>query len=56
MNAEQLTCFDIYPRYAVEQAQGPNMLNYRRFPLAKLPERLREVAQPYGSGEDSWGD
>ena len=50
---EQLTCFDIYPRYAAEQAQGPNMLNYRRFPLAKIPERLREVAQPYVSGERS---
>ena len=50
---EQLTCFDIYPRYAAEQAQGPNMLNYRRFPLAKIPERLREVAQPYVSGEKS---
>lgn len=46
---EKLTCFDIYPRYAAEQAKGPNMLNYRRFPLAKIPEKLREVAKPYGS-------
>lgn len=46
---EELTCFDIYPRYAAEQAKGPNMLNYRRFPLAKIPEKLREVAKPYGS-------
>ena len=44
---EKLTCFDIYPRYAAEQAKGPNMLNYRRFPLAKIPEKLREVAKPY---------
>jgi hypothetical protein len=44
---EQLTCFDIHPRYAAEQAKGPNMLNYRRFPLAKIPEKLREVAKPY---------
>lgn len=44
---EHLTCFDIYPRYAAEQAKGPNMLNYRRFPLAKIPENLREVARPY---------
>ncbi len=44
---EKLTCFDIYPRYAAEQAKGPNMLNYRRFPLARIPEKLREVAKPY---------
>jgi len=46
---EKLTCFDIYPRYAAEQAKGPNMLNYRRFPLAKIPEKLRVVAEPYVS-------
>lgn len=44
---EKLTCLDLYPRYAAEQAKGPNMLNYRRFPLAKIPEKLREVARPY---------
>lgn len=44
---EKLTLFDIYPRYAAEQAKGPNMLNYRRYPLAKIPEKLREVAKPY---------
>jgi lysophospholipase L1-like esterase len=52
---EKLTCFDIYPRYAAEQAKGPNMLNYRRFSLAKIPEKLREVAKPYlmdGQGKD----
>jgi lysophospholipase L1-like esterase len=48
---EKLTCFDIYPRYAAEQAKGPNMLNYRRFPLAKIPEKLREVAKPYVAEE-----
>lgn len=47
---ESLTCFDIYPRYAAEQAKGPNMLNYRRFPLAKIPEKLRDIARPYVSG------
>ena len=45
--AEKLTCFDLYPRYAAEQAKGPNMLNYRRFPLAKIPAKLHEVAKPY---------
>jgi lysophospholipase L1-like esterase len=48
---EKLTVFDIYPRYAAEQAKGPNMLNYRRFPLAKIPEKYREFAKPY-----LWGD
>ncbi len=46
---EKLICCDIYPRYAAEQDKGPNMLNYRRFPLAKIPEKLREVAKPYVS-------
>jgi lysophospholipase L1-like esterase len=45
--AEKLPCLDLYPRYAAEQAKGPNMLNYRRYPLAKIPEKLRGVAQPY---------
>ena len=44
---EKLTCFDLYPRYAAEQGKGPNMLNYRRFPLAKIPEKFRELAKPY---------
>lgn len=46
---EKLTVFDIYPRYAAEQAKGPNMLNYRRYPLAKIPQRLHELAKPYVS-------
>jgi lysophospholipase L1-like esterase len=44
---EKLTCFELYPRYAAEQAKGPNMLNYRRFPLAKIPEKFHELAGPY---------
>ncbi|MHB8897995.1 MAG: SGNH/GDSL hydrolase family protein [Thermoguttaceae bacterium] len=48
---EQLTCFDIYPRYAAEQAKGPNMLNYRRFSMDKIPEKLRELASLYINGE-----
>ena len=52
---EKLACFDIYPRYAAEQAKGPNMLNYRRFPLAKIPEKLREVAKPYVTEEKGRG-
>ena len=50
---EKLTCFDIYPRYAAEQAKGPNMLNYRRYAQSKIPEKLRVVAEPYVV--DGWG-
>ena len=52
---EKLACFDVYPRYAAEQAKGPNMLNYRRFPLAKIPPRLRAVAMPYVIEESGRG-
>jgi len=45
--AEGLTLFDIHPRYAQEQARGPNMLNYRRYPLAKIPEKLHAFVQPF---------
>jgi len=48
--SEKLTVFDIYPRYAAELKKGPNMLNYRRFPLAKIPEKLQEFAKPFASG------
>lgn len=44
---EELTLFDIYPRYAQEQAKGPNMLNYRRFPLGKVPEKYHEFVKPF---------
>ena len=44
---EKLALFDIYPRYAAELERGPNMLNYRRFPLAKIPEKYREFAKPF---------
>ncbi len=44
---EKLTLFDIYPRYAAELTHGPNMLNYRRFPLDKIPEKDRQWVQPF---------
>jgi lysophospholipase L1-like esterase len=44
---EGLTLFDIYPRYAEELKQGPNMLNYRRFPLEKIPENRRDFVKPF---------
>jgi len=44
---EKLTLFDIYPRYYKELKQGPNMLNYRRFPLAKIPEKFHDFVKPF---------
>ena len=44
---EKLPLFDIYPRYYEELKKGPNMLNYRRFPLAKIPEKYREFVKPF---------
>lgn len=45
--SEKLTVFDIYPRYAAELKKGPDMLNYRRYSLARVPEALRPLATPY---------
>jgi lysophospholipase L1-like esterase/nicotinamidase-related amidase len=44
---EKLTLFDIAPRYLSELKKGPDMLNYRRYSLAKIPENLRAFAMPY---------
>jgi lysophospholipase L1-like esterase len=39
---EKLSLFDVYTRYAAElKQQGPNMLNYRRYALDKIPEQHR---------------
>ena len=43
--AEGLPLFDIYPRYAAELKRGPDMLNYRRFPLEKIPENRRDFVK-----------
>ena len=45
--AEGLILFDIYPRYAEELKRGPDMLNYRRFPLEKIPENRREFVKSF---------
>jgi lysophospholipase L1-like esterase len=45
--AEKLPLFDIYPRYAAELKNGPNMLNYRRFALDKIPENRRAFVKPF---------
>ncbi|MDI1342927.1 MAG: SGNH/GDSL hydrolase family protein [Pseudolabrys sp.] len=47
---EKLTFFDIYSRYAAELRRGPDMLNYRRLPVAQIPEKLRAFAKPYVMG------
>lgn len=44
---EGLAFFDIHPRYEAELKKGANMLNYRRFPLAKVPEALLPIVQSY---------
>ena len=45
--SQGLPFFDIHPRYAEELKKGPNMLNYRRIALSKIPERLQPVAKPF---------
>ncbi len=47
---EKLAVFDIYPRYAAELNNGPNMLNYRRYPLAKVPPQHHELVKPFVRG------
>ncbi len=44
---EKLTLFDIAPRYLAELKKGPDMLNYRRYSLAKIPDNLKPFATPY---------
>lgn len=47
---EKLKVFDIYPRYAAELTKGPNMLNYRRYPLTKIPKQYHELVKPFVKG------
>ena len=47
---EQLAVFDIYPRYAAELKMGHNMLNYRRYPLAKVPQKYHKLVKPFVRG------
>lgn len=44
---EKLELFDIYPRYAAELKKGYNMLNYRRYPIANVPEKYHPLVKPY---------
>ncbi len=43
---EKLEVFDIYPGYAKAMEQGPNMLNYRRYSLDKIPAQYHEWLKP----------
>lgn len=47
---ENLEVFDLNPRYVAELKKGPNMLNYRRYSLAKIPEKYHAFVKPYVSG------
>jgi lysophospholipase L1-like esterase len=46
-DGEKLPLFDVYTRYKAELAHGDNMLNYRRYPLSKIPESRREFVKPF---------
>lgn len=50
IEAEKLPLFDLYTPYGDELKNGVNMLNYRRFPLDKIPENHREWVQPFVRG------
>lgn len=47
---EKLPLFDVYTRYQAELTHGPNMLNYRRYALDKIPEQHREWVKPFVQG------
>lgn len=47
---EKLPVFDIYPAYAAELKNGYNMLNYRRFPVSKVPQKYQEMVKPFVKG------
>ena len=49
---ERLPLLDICSPYAAAlERAGANALNYRRYPLEKVPENLREKAQPFVCGK-----
>ena len=49
--AEELPLFDVHARYQAELAHGANMLNYRRYPLDKIPEPDRDWIKPFVRGD-----
>jgi lysophospholipase L1-like esterase len=44
---EKLPYFDLYSRYQAELSHGANMLNYRRYPLEKIPDIQRGWLHPF---------
>ncbi len=46
----KLPLFDVYTRYKAELGHGENMLNYRRYALANIPEQHRMWVQPFVRG------
>ena len=48
---EQLAVFDIYPAYSAELTKGPNMLNYRRYPVGNVPQQFHTLVKPYVFGD-----
>lgn len=49
--AEELPLFDVHARYQAELAHGVNMLNYRRYPLEKIPAADRDWIKPFVRGD-----
>ncbi|MCC7424879.1 MAG: SGNH/GDSL hydrolase family protein [Planctomycetaceae bacterium] len=47
---EKLELFDVYSRYKSELGHGVNLLNYRRYPLSKIPETKHEFVKPFVRG------
>ena len=48
--SERMALFDVYTRYRAELMHGPDMLNYRRYPLEKIPQKHREWVKPFVRG------
>lgn len=48
--SERMALFDVYTRYRSELMHGPDMLNYRRYPLEKIPQKHREWVKPFVRG------
>jgi len=48
---EGLEVLDVYPAYAKALENGPNMLNYRRYPVKNIPEKYHEWIAPRVQGD-----
>ena len=50
--SEKLPLFDLHAVYQAQLEHGKNALNYRRYPLAKIPNHQRGLAAPFLSGDE----